>query len=127
MLGKRFSVGGGCWRWYVEKASSLLQHHVSIGRGAFGRRDVEQWTYPAKVSASKVERWSYWSMGTMGMDMCPSGPVTVCIGMGVAHDMVMVSKPSIVRLLIAWGWGSGLRGEGACAQRLGLKQRTGGW
>jgi hypothetical protein len=60
-------------------------------------------SYPAYVSASKVERWSYESMGTMGIDMCPSGPVTVCMGTaGCAHDMVMVSKPSMA----AWVMGS---------------------
>jgi hypothetical protein len=42
-------------------------------------------------------------MDTMGICMCPSGPVTVCMGIGVAHDMVMVSKPSMARL----GGGSG--------------------
>jgi hypothetical protein len=53
-------------------------------------------SYPAYVSASNVERRSYGSMGTMGIAMCPSGPVTVCMGTaGCAHDMVMVSKPSM--------------------------------
>jgi hypothetical protein len=45
-------------------------------------------------------------MDTMGMGIWPSGPVTVCMGMvGFAHDMVMVSKPSMAWLVVvgsAW-------------------------
>lgn len=54
--------------------------------------------YPMKVSASNVERWSYWSTGTKGMAICWSGPVTVCNGIGMGmYDMVVVSKCSMAR------------------------------
>jgi hypothetical protein len=73
--------------------------------------------YPAYVSASKVERWSYGSMGTMGIDRCPSGPVTVCMGTaGCAHDMVMVSKPSMAARAAGSCWAAGRCRVGACAQ-----------
>lgn len=71
--------------------------HMSVQKGMAGATGC---SYPAKVSASKVERWSYWSMGTKGIAMCPSGPVTVCMGMGIGvnHDMVPVSKPESMAL-----------------------------
>lgn len=63
----------------------------------------------------------------MGIDMCPSGPVTVCMGIGVAQDMVMVSKPSMARVVVAAGSGAGAGGRrgGACAQRGGRDEAGG--
>jgi hypothetical protein len=54
--------------------------------------------YPINVSASKAvcERWSYWSIGTIGIAICWSGPVTVWSGIGIGmYDMVLVSKCSM--------------------------------
>jgi hypothetical protein len=95
------SCGGGCWRWYVEYASSLLHVHVSRGMAA-----VTGLAYPINVSASKAvcERWSYWSMGTMGIAICWSGPVTVWCGIGIGigmYDMVLVSKCSMAECGLA--------------------------
>jgi hypothetical protein len=61
------------------------------------------------VSASKAvcERWSYGSIGTMGIAICWSGPVTVWCGIGIGmYDMVLVSKCSMALC--------GLAGRGEC-------------
>lgn len=100
--------------WYceTEKASSLLCLEVSSGlplRSApcAPATATATATY-AKVSLSKTERWSYCSIGFMGMAMCCwSGPGTFCISIGVAkYDMVVVSKPSmaVVRIGASAGY-----------------------
>jgi hypothetical protein len=94
----------------VEYASSLLHVHVSRGMAA-----VTGLAYPINVSASKAvcERWSYWSMGTMGIAICWSGPVTVWCGIGIGigmYDMVLVSKCSMAECGLA------VDGEGVGAE-----------
>ena len=57
------------------------------------------------VSLSKTERWSYWSIGAIGIAICCwSGPGTFCIIIGAArYDMVVVSKPSMAAVWIGKG------------------------
>lgn len=104
--------------WYceTEKASSLLCLGVSSGSHLRSARCATAITITtatatatyAKVSLSKTERWSYCSIGFMGMAMCCwSGPGTFCISIGVAkYDMVVVSKPSmaVVRIGASAGY-----------------------
>lgn len=103
----------------MEKASSLLRDNcVSMNKaGASGG------SYPAKVSASKVERWSY-SMGTMGICSCPSGPVTVW--MGFAQDMLIVSKPSMAHARAHVAAVESSAGAAVVARGIGRRWR-GGW
>ena len=96
--------------WYceTEKASSLLCLEVSSGShlpSATCATATATATY-AKVSLSKTERWSYCSIGFMGMAMCCwSGPGTFCMSIGVAkYDMVVVSKPSMAVVQIGPGY-----------------------
>lgn len=97
-------IAGELRRWSLDVVCGegvlapvrTCQHRQMAVAGASGC------SYPANVSASKVERCSYWSMGTMGIAICPSGTVTVCMGMGmgVAQFMVIVSKPSMARVVM---------------------------
>ena len=123
MLGYRLSGGTCCCMWYCEseKASSLLRPEVSSGlhlRSTFCATATATATATyAKVSLSKTERWSYWSIGFMGMAMCCwSGPGPFCISIGVAiYDMVDVSKPSMAVVRIGAGYAhtrDGRRGAG---------------